>query len=93
MRIERLTDMANDIGTFFDAEPDKAEAARGVANHLKRFWDPRMRRELIAYYRRGNGGLSSLVHAAVGLLSDGQDAAAATAQTSAPADAPPQTTH
>ena len=73
MRIERLTAMANDIGNFFDAEPDKAEAARGVANHLKRFWDPRMRRQIIAFYRNGNGGLSHLAKTAVSLLSESQD--------------------
>ena len=43
MRAERLVSMANDIGAFFNAEPDKTEAAKSVANHLKRFWDPRMR--------------------------------------------------
>ena len=48
--------MANDIGTFFEAEPDKAEAARSVANHLRRFWDPRMRRQIVAHYRRWRAG-------------------------------------
>ncbi|HVH29537.1 MAG TPA: formate dehydrogenase subunit delta [Vicinamibacterales bacterium] len=68
MRIERLVAMANDIGAFFDAEPDKAEAAKGVANHLKRFWDPRMRRQLVAHYRDGGAGLRDVSRAAVGLL-------------------------
>jgi formate dehydrogenase subunit delta len=62
--------MANDIGAFFDAEPDKGEAAKGVANHLKRFWDPRMRRQIIAHYRAGGAGLKDVPHAAVRLLAD-----------------------
>jgi formate dehydrogenase subunit delta len=69
MRIERLVAMANDIGAFFDAEPDKAEAARSVAGHLTRFWDPRMRRELIAHGEGGGQGLQDLVRSAVKLLS------------------------
>ena len=73
MRIERLTTMANDIGNFFAAEPDETEAVRGVANHLRRFWDPRMRRQLIDYYRSGNGGLTPLAKSAVGLLAEAQD--------------------
>ena len=70
MRIERLVSMANDIAAFFDAEPDKAEAARGIQNHLKRFWDPRMRRQIVAYYREGGAGLHDTVRAAIALLAD-----------------------
>ena len=62
--------MANDIGAFFDADPDKAEAARNVASHLRRFWDPRMRREIIGHCQRGNGGLSDLAKSAVGMLAE-----------------------
>lgn len=71
MKIERLVSMANDIGAFFDADPDKAEAARSVANHLKRFWDPRMRRQILAHYREGGAGLNPVVRSAVGLLASG----------------------
>ena len=70
MRIERLVAMANDIGAFFDAQPDKAEAARGIANHLAKFWDPRMRRQIVAHYRDGGLGLSDLPRTAIGLLAD-----------------------
>lgn len=69
MRAERLVSMANDIGAFFNADPDKAEAAKNVAGHLTRFWDPRMRREIVAYYREGGAGLDPLVRSAIGLLS------------------------
>ena len=70
MRAERLVTMANDIGTFFDAESDKAEAACNVANHLKKFWDPRMRREILAHYREGGAGLNPLARSAIALLAE-----------------------
>ena len=70
MRIERLIAMANDIGAFFNADPNKDEAARNVANHLKRFWEPRMRREIVAHYRDGGAGLDDLVRSAIALLAD-----------------------
>jgi formate dehydrogenase subunit delta len=46
----RLIKMANDIGQFFaiDAEHDPARAHLGIADHIKRFWDPRMRRQILA---------------------------------------------
>ena len=62
--------MANDIGAFWAAEPDKKEAAKNVASHLKRFWDPRMRREIVAHYREGGAGLDELARSAVALLAD-----------------------
>jgi formate dehydrogenase subunit delta len=74
MRIERLVAMANDIGAFFNADPNKDEAARNVANHLKRFWEPRMRREIVAHYREGGAGLDDIVRSAIGLLAEGDRA-------------------
>jgi formate dehydrogenase subunit delta len=69
MRIERLVAMANDIGAFFASEPDKGEAAKNVATHLKRFWDPRMRRQIVAYYAvNGGEGLHDIARAAVATL-------------------------
>lgn len=73
MRIERLVAMANDISAFFAADPDRGEAARHVATHLKRFWDPRMRREIVAHYQSGGvSGLHDIARAAVGLLAEEQ---------------------
>jgi len=60
--------MANDIGSFFNAEADKAIAAQSVASHIKRYWDPRMRREIVTHYRDGGAGLDPLVRSAVALL-------------------------
>ena len=71
MRAERLVAMANDIGAFFNAEPDKTEAAKSVATHLRRYWDPRMRREIVAHYRdAGGAGLSAVARSAVAMLAE-----------------------
>lgn len=43
MDIDNLVHMANQIGTFFSAYPDRDEALEGVATHIKKFWEPRMR--------------------------------------------------
>jgi formate dehydrogenase subunit delta len=42
-----LVVMANRIGGFFDAMPDKAEALDGVFQHLRKFWAPPMRQQLL----------------------------------------------
>jgi formate dehydrogenase subunit delta len=69
VKINRLVTMANQIGAFFNAEADKAEAAKSVANHLKRYWDPRMRREIVAHYKEAGGaGLDPLPRSAIALL-------------------------
>lgn len=68
MDVERLVAMANDIAAFFDSEPDKAVAAEGVSTHLKKFWEPRMRREIIAHAAAGGAGLAPTALAAVKLL-------------------------
>ena len=65
MNVEKLVRMANDIGHFFQAEPDHQTAVDGVANRLKRFWDPRMRREIIAHVQGGGAGLIDIAREAV----------------------------
>jgi formate dehydrogenase subunit delta len=57
--------MANDIGNFFKSEPDHTVAVDSVASHLRRFWDPRMRKEIVAYVDGGGAGLMDLVREAV----------------------------
>ncbi len=65
MNIDHLVRMANDIGNFFKAEPDHAQAVEGVATHIRRFWDPRMRKEILAYAEGGGAGMMDLVREAV----------------------------
>ncbi|MGE0119607.1 MAG: formate dehydrogenase subunit delta [Dongiaceae bacterium] len=64
MKTERLVHMANQIADFFAAYP-REEAVAGVADHLKKFWDPRMRTALVAHVKAGGAGLRDLVTAAV----------------------------
>jgi formate dehydrogenase subunit delta len=66
MDIDNLVHMANRIAEFFEAMPDPAEARDGVAQHLQRYWEPRMRRQLVAHVQENAGvGLRPLVLAAV----------------------------
>jgi formate dehydrogenase subunit delta len=65
MDIQRLVAMANDIAAFFDSEPDQAVAAEGVRAHLVRFWEPRMRREIVAHLAGGGAGLTNTAREAV----------------------------
>jgi formate dehydrogenase subunit delta len=62
--------MANDIAAFFDAESGQAGAAEGVRYHLVRFWDPRMRRAIIAHLADGGAGLTGTAKNAVLLLTN-----------------------
>jgi formate dehydrogenase subunit delta len=62
MDIQQLVKMANNIASFFEAEPDASKGAKGVAEHLKNFWDPRMRREILTYADEQQGdGLKKIV--------------------------------
>ena len=61
-RVHHLIKITNDSGNFFESDPDRVEGARQVATHLRKFWDPRMRRELFSYVDRENGaGLNGIV--------------------------------
>jgi formate dehydrogenase subunit delta len=47
MNLDNLVHMANQIGEFFSAYPDSQEALDGIANHIQKFWEPRMRIRLL----------------------------------------------
>ncbi|MGN6318013.1 formate dehydrogenase subunit delta [Trinickia sp.] len=47
MKVEHLIEMANQIGEFFASMPDHEEALVGIADHIRRFWEPRMRRAIL----------------------------------------------
>ena len=67
MQANKLVTMANQIGTFFTSQ-GPGEAAAGTANHLKKFWDPRMRAAIIAHLHTGGEGLRPEVRLAVEIL-------------------------
>ncbi len=56
--------MANQIAAYFEAY-SRTEALDGIANHIKNFWNPRMRKQLVEYIDGGAEGLSPLVTAAI----------------------------
>jgi len=81
MSHDKLVYMANQIGKFFAAQArhDEAQAVDGIETHLKKFWDPRMRREIVARLQAGEAeGLDPLPRRAVERL------AAAAPSTTAP---------
>ena len=48
MKLEKLITMANQIGAFFEAMPDREQAVADVASHLRRSWEPRLREQILA---------------------------------------------
>lgn len=68
MNLEHLVKMANQIGSFFETMPDRPQAMADLAGHLKRSWEPRMRRELLVYIdEQGGADLKPIVLEAVRL--------------------------
>jgi formate dehydrogenase subunit delta len=65
MDIHRLVKMANEIGTFFEGAEDRKDAVASVAAHLRSFWEPRMRAQILDYARHGDGELRDIVKEAV----------------------------
>jgi formate dehydrogenase subunit delta len=68
MNIEHLVSMANDISHFFDGEFGAAESPPNIAQHIARYWDPRMRSQIIAHAAQGGAGLTPTALAAVRTL-------------------------
>ena len=63
-----LIRMANQIAANFAAH-DEAEVAIAIASHLRQFWEPRMRQDLIAASAEGRAEeLSPQVLSALALL-------------------------
>jgi formate dehydrogenase subunit delta len=66
MHIEHLVKMANQIGEFFEAMPDRPEAMEGIASHIQKFWAPRMRLQLADHIASHEGeGLLPIVRQAL----------------------------
>jgi len=63
----KLVMMANQIGKFFAASGE-ARAVPAIAEHLRKFWTPRMRAEIVAHLAAGGAGLDDLPRQAVAVL-------------------------
>ncbi|MBW4035612.1 MAG: formate dehydrogenase subunit delta [Proteobacteria bacterium] len=61
---QKLVYMANQIATFFNSQSDD-HAIGEIANHITKFWDPRMRAKITAYVGHGGAGLSPRAQSAV----------------------------
>ncbi|QFY61591.1 formate dehydrogenase subunit delta [Rhizobium grahamii] len=72
----KLVYMANQIATFFTSQP-ASEAADGVASHINKFWEPRMRRQLFEILKTGDNGLHPLVVDAARMIKKPEPVAAA----------------
>jgi formate dehydrogenase subunit delta len=64
MSPDKLAYMANQIGKFF-AHQKHDQAVASIADHLKRFWDPRMRSTILGQYGEVKDQLDPLVQQAV----------------------------
>jgi len=63
MTEETLVRMANQIADFFKVQPE-TEAVAGAADHIRKFWDPRMRTKMREHLKNGGEGLSPLAREA-----------------------------
>ena len=64
---DKLVYMANQIGTFFNSQ-DKETASARIAEHIVKFWDPRMRKAIFAHLDSGGAGLDPYVRDALETL-------------------------
>ena len=64
MRPDKLVMMANQIAKFF-AVQGEARAVPQIADHIEKFWDPRMRRQISAHMAQGGAGLDPLAKTAI----------------------------
>ena len=69
-----LVRMANQIASFFRVQPED-EAVAATADHIKKFWDPRMRKGLSAHLAEGGAGLDTLALKAAQSLEKAKEAA------------------
>lgn len=64
---DRLVHMANQIGKFFVSQGN-GKAVPGIAEHIRKFWDPRMRSAIQAHLEAGGAGLDPEVKNAIATL-------------------------
>ncbi len=61
---DKLVYMANQIGTFFRSQGEE-KAVSGIADHINKFWEPRMRSAILAHFESGGQGLDPNVQLAM----------------------------
>ena len=73
---DKLIYMANQIAKFFESQGQE-KAVAGTADHLKKFWDPRMRSQIVAHVTAGGSGLDPVARKAIEQLPEMKTAASA----------------
>jgi formate dehydrogenase subunit delta len=73
--VTHLVAMANDIAAFFEPEAG-AQAPQAICEHLLKFWEPRMRAQIVGHLDGGGEGLTPVARDAVQLLRGAGPAAA-----------------
>jgi formate dehydrogenase subunit delta len=68
---EKLIYMANQIGKFFVTQDGGKHAVDGISTHIRKFWDPRMRKMIVAHLDHGGDGLDPPVKQAIETLRAG----------------------
>jgi formate dehydrogenase subunit delta len=68
--LHKLVYMANQIGKFFVTQGEE-QAVPSIADHLQKFWDPRMRAQIVKHLEAGGAGLDPQVRRAVEQLRQG----------------------
>jgi formate dehydrogenase subunit delta len=56
--------MANQIGSFF-ATQRSSDPRAGIADHIQKFWEPRMREAIFSHIEHGGEGLQDIVRDAL----------------------------
>jgi len=64
MSPEKLVYQANQIAKFFASQPE-AKSVANILDHLQKYWDPRMRREIIAHAKTNGADFNPRVLSAV----------------------------
>lgn len=60
MSPDKLVYQANQIARFFHSKPHE-EGVAGIAEHINKFWEPRMRRQFFELIGAGDAGFDNLV--------------------------------
>ena len=70
MSESRLVYMANQIATYFRTHPHD-EAVAATLDHVKKYWEPRMRRQILEHLHVHHGdGLNEIALAAIRKLAE-----------------------
>jgi formate dehydrogenase subunit delta len=64
MKVDLMVHNANQIALYFASFP-RDEAIDGVTDHILKFWEKRMKKQIVDYLAEGGDGLHELAREAV----------------------------